>query len=213
MFVARIGNSTEADVRQSMMICVGSTNPVKINAVITAASETWPSVQVTGIDVPSGVSSQPRSDAETRTGARNRALAALHDGLLQLKKQNADGEKKYSVANDEVLGVGMEGGVFENEDGELWTTVWCSVVDQEGAVFESNGARFKVPDIIAERIQNGEEMGPITVSITGKKDVRYGIGMIGVITAGFVDRTEEYSGIAKMALGLWYGRDWEKSLR
>jgi non-canonical (house-cleaning) NTP pyrophosphatase len=37
-------------------------------------------------------------------------------------------------------------------------------------------------------------------------------GAIGVITRNFVDRTEEYTGIAKMALGLWYGRNWEEAL-
>jgi non-canonical (house-cleaning) NTP pyrophosphatase len=42
--------------------------------------------------------------------------------------------------------------------------------------------------------------------LSGEKDVRSKQGMIGIITNGFVDRTEEYTGITKMALGLWYGR-------
>jgi len=37
--------------------------------------------------------------------------------------------------------------------------------------------------------------------------------MIGVVTNNFVDRTEEYSAIIKMALGLWYGRTWQKDFR
>jgi non-canonical (house-cleaning) NTP pyrophosphatase len=44
--------------------------------------------------------------------------------------------------------------------------------------------------------------------VTGVNDVRSKQGMIGVVTGGFVDRTEEYSSIAKLALGLWYGREW-----
>jgi non-canonical (house-cleaning) NTP pyrophosphatase len=199
-----------------MHLFVGSTNPVKINAVITAASECWPDVAVTGVDVPSGVSVQPMSDAETRTGARNRALAALDQGVQQLKASSAiDTENigdKTSYKPSETLGVGLEGGVFEL-DGELWSTVWVVVVDSAGIFYESNGARFKIPDIIAQPILKGEEMGPVVNQVIGSGDVRHTIGMIGVITNRFVDRTEEYSGIAKMALGLWSGRDWDKKLR
>jgi non-canonical (house-cleaning) NTP pyrophosphatase len=199
-----------------MQLFVGSKNPVKINSVITAASETWPGVSVVGIDVPSGVSVQPLSDAETRTGARNRALAALDQGVQQLKEnalaQTAAIGDKTSYKPSETLGVGLEGGVFEL-DGELWSTVWVAVVDSEGTFYESNGARFKVPQIIAERIKKGEEMGPVVNAVIGQGDVRHSIGMIGVITNRFVDRTEEYGAIAKMALGLWYGRDWNKHLR
>lgn len=190
-----------------MHLFVGSTNPVKINAVINAASETWPGVIVVGLDVPSGISEQPLSDSETRSGARNRAVAALNDGLLQLKSQ------QLSSAKNQVLGLGLEGGVFENEDGELWSTVWTAVFDQDGNFYESNGARFKIPDIIADPIKSGEEMGPVVNHLMGGSDVKRTNGAIGVITKNFVDRTEEYSSIAKMALGLWYGRDWQDSLR
>ena len=189
-----------------MHLFVGSTNPVKINAVTTAASETWPDVQVMGFDVPSGIAAQPRTDLETRTGARNRALAALDEGVSFLKKD------QKRIRTLEVLGVGLEGGVFEQE-GEVWSTVWVAVVDIDGVFYESNGARFKVPDLIAEPILAGEEMGPIVNKLFGGADVRRTNGAIGVITNNFVDRTEEYGAIAKMALGLWYGRDWEKSLR
>lgn len=193
---------------ERLRVFVGSTNPVKINAVTQAISETFPSAIVTGVDVPSGVSSQPLSDEETRTGARNRAIAALDDGY-----QNPTHSVDSDEENDEVqLGVGLEGGVFENTEGELWSTVWACVVDAEGNQFESNGARFKVPDTIAQPIIAGSEMGPVVDRLMGGKDVRRGQGAIGVITKEFIDRTEEYSVIAKMALGLWYGKDWEKEL-
>ena len=55
-------------------------------------------------------------------------------------------------------------------------------------------------------------MGPLVSKITGESDVRKKQGFIGVLTDGFVDRTEEYSGIAKMALGVWYGRNWQQTL-
>lgn len=205
-----------------MKIAVGSTNPVKINAVITAASETWPDVLVKGFDVSSGVDDQPRSDKETMTGAINRAKGALEEilrlsGSLQTTRDAQDGKTdipSLSVlsknSDDQVLGVGLEGGVFTNEEGELWSTVWAAVIDQDGFFFTANGARCKVPEPIADLIQQGQEMGPVVDKFVKGGSVRQKEGMIGVITKGFVDRTEEYRAIAKFALGLWYGKDWDK---
>lgn len=182
-----------------MHLFVGSDNPVKVNAVVMAASETWPEAVAKGYKVASGVDDQPRSDEETKTGAINRARAALEQG------------SKEFIDENEILGVGMEGGVFLQGE-ELWSTVWAAVVDRDGNLFTSNGARTQVPEPIATLVKNGEEMGPVVVKLTGNSDVRQGIGMIGVITSEFIDRTEEYSGIVKFALGLWYGRDWTKKL-
>ena len=185
-----------------MHIFVGSHNPVKINAVTVAASETWPDATLVGYDVPSGVDEQPIGDDMTRQGAVNRAKAALHDGLAAHAELKED---------DEVLGVGLEGGVMEFGN-EMWSTVWVAVVDTAGNVCESNGARFKVPELVASKIRSGEEMGPVVAQISGHSDVRKKQGFIGVLTDGFVDRTEEYMAIAKMALGVWYGRNWQDKL-
>lgn len=187
-----------------MNIYIGSTNPVKINAVIIAASEHWPECRVTGLSVPSGVSEQPKSDDETYRGALNRATSVLSAGLSQ-----TTAGKEALVS----LGIGLEGGVFEKEKGELWSTVWAVVVDQSGHTTTANGARFKIPTIVADKIQAGEEMGPVIGQIVKDEDVKKKQGMIGIITQNFVDRTEEYSGIAKLALGLWYGRGWNTLAR
>lgn len=107
---------------------------------------------------------------------------------------------------EEVLGVGLEGGVIDLGY-EMWSTVWVAVIDKDGYLAESNGARFIVPELVAQRIRLGEEMGPIVDKVSGTADIRKKQGFIGVLTQGFVDRTE-YSSIAKMALGIWYGRNW-----
>lgn len=179
-----------------MLLCVGSANPVKINAVTIAGSETWPEATVHGFDVPSGIPEQPFGDDQTRLGAQNRARAAFERG---------SGEYGHKVS--EMLGIGLEGGVIE-QYGELWSTVWVAVTADTETFFESNGARFKVPNQIAQPILAGEEMGPVVAAVVGDSDVRKKQGAIGVVTNNFVDRTEEYTGIAKLALGLWYGRDW-----
>lgn len=185
-----------------MKIFVGSENPVKINAVVNAALETWPDIQVAGFNVPSGVSEQPRTDEETSTGALNRAKAALEDGL------SVEGESK---TQEEFLGVGLEGGVT-NIQGELWNTVWVAVVDAAGNEFIANGARFRLPKVVSNRIEAGQEMGPVISQLVSEKNVRQKQGFIGIVTEEFVDRTEEYASIAKLALGLWYGRNWERNI-
>lgn len=189
-----------------MKIFVGSTNPVKINAVIQAALETWPDLKTEGFEVPSGISEQPMSDEETYTGAVNRAKAVFAIGKKSLNSENAHPTEEY-------LAVGLEGGVFENTDGYLWCTVWVAVIDQEENIYTANGARFRVPDLVAKLIREGKEMGPVIGELVGEADVRKKQGMIGIITNGFVDRTEEYTGICKMALGLYYGRNWDDKLK
>lgn len=199
-----------------MTIFVGSENPVKINAVIQAASETWPDIKVTGIDVPSGIPEQPIGDDQTREGAENRARRVLERGLMQQQQAeeiHQDIETRVENQPDsQALGIGLEGGVFEYR-GQLWSTVWVAVSDGSDDVWAANGARFQVPPIVAAKIEAGEEMGPIVSHLVGEADVRTKQGMIGVITKGFVDRTEEYTGITKMALGLWYGRGWDAALQ
>lgn len=184
-----------------MHIFVGSTNPVKLNAVTIAASETWPELIVQGFEVKSGVSNQPMTDQETKEGAKNRANSALQAGL-----------KNFSE-NDECIAIGMEGGVFENESGELWNTVWACVVDQSGVEMFANGERFHLPQVLAKEIRNGKEMGPAMDEIAGTSNIKHQEGMIGIITKKFIDRTEMYAGLAKLALGLWYGKDWQSQIK
>jgi len=84
-----------------------------------AAAETWPKIKVSGFEVMSGVSEQPITDQETKTGAINRAQAVLQIGL------------KEAVDSKDILGVGLEGGVFVDDQNQTWTTVWAAVVDHK----------------------------------------------------------------------------------
>jgi inosine/xanthosine triphosphatase len=182
-----------------MYIAVGSTNQVKVNAVKLAISHQWEDATVEGYETVSGVGEQPRTDHETYIGSINRAKSAFE--AMRLKYGN----------NAEILGVGLEGGVDESEDG-LLNVVWCSVVDSDGKVYSSSGARFILDDEIASRILGGEEMGPIMDSLLNEKDTKKKGGMIGVVTKNFYNRTEEYASIARLTIGLWYGKDWRDSL-
>lgn len=191
---------------RKMIIFVGSTNPVKINAVKNACASSWPDAEVIGIEVESGINAQPRTDEETRAGAKNRANNVLLAGTKNLTPEQLEKHK------NQTLGVGLEGGVYEHMSQELWSTVWACVTDQTGQVFESNGARFKLPQVISEKLLAGEEMGPAVGQLFSDPSIKQKQGAIGVVTKGFVDRTEEYSIIVKLALGLWNGQDWEKQI-
>lgn len=58
-----------------MMILVASQNPVKVNAVAEAFKVCFSEAfDIEGLPVNSGVSHQPRSDGETRTGAKNGSI-------------------------------------------------------------------------------------------------------------------------------------------
>ncbi len=195
-----------------MILAVGSTNPVKVNSAVVAASETWPEVRVKGFEVESGISEQPMSDDETRKGAQNRSQVVYKKMLEKLKTEKSDQKKEVAQNKNQLLGLGLEGGVFQREDGELWSTVWVVVWDGQ-KLYEANGARFKVPDKIAKPILQGEEMGPVVSELFGGEDIKRKNGAIGVVTNNFVDRTEEYAAIVKLALGLWYGREWEKTIK
>ncbi|MBT4124543.1 MAG: DUF84 family protein [Candidatus Pacebacteria bacterium] len=194
-----------------MKIFVGSANPVKVNAVLAAAIETWPDVVARGFEVESGVSDQPKSDEETKQGAINRAKAALEKGLFQYKKNSTD---ENIENNDYILGVGMEGGIVDLGK-EMWSTVWAAVIDQKGNLALSAGARFQVPNSVANKIRQKIEMGHAVAHIIGEKDmnkIKQEQGLIGILTDGFIDRTEEYHGIIKLALGIWYGGDKAKKI-
>ena len=185
-----------------MYFFVGSSNPTKLNAVKYATQEKWPDAKIVGYEVESGVRSQPMTDEETQTGALNRAQAALVEGRRQFPDLNLE----------DWLGVGLEGGVTPWKD-ELWSTVWAAVVDAAGEVFTANGARMKIPESIAKPIIEGGEMGPVVAELVGIADVRRKQGMIGVVTREYVNRTSEYGAIAKLAVGLWYGKNWSKNAK
>lgn len=181
-----------------MKFFVASKNPVKINAVANAIKEFFPKSIVEGLEVESGVSAQPMSDEETKQGALNRAQAIRKLAL----------QKKMIRSGEEVLYLGLEGGVFKptfaKSDQELWSTVWAVAVDKNDQSYFSNGARFSVPEFLSKLLLAGEEMGPSLGKHLHDPDLRKKGGMIGFLTNNFTNRTNEYENIVKIAIGLWY---------
>lgn len=162
-----------------MIIGIGSKNPTKINAVkeIFGANHEYITM-----DVSSGVSKQPFSDEETLKGAKTRSIE-----ILSL-------DKKVD------LGIGLEGGVTESEDGLLLTN-WGSLSDRKGNTFIAGGARILLPEEVAEGVRKGNELAAVMDEFTSREDIRSKEGAIGVFTSGLVSRRALFVHVVQLLYG------------
>jgi len=162
---------------EKIRILVGSQNPVKIAAVKEAFSKYFKSFDVIGIDVPSGVPSQPVGE-ETFRGAQNRALA--------LKKINE--EKKIGAE----FFVGIEGGIIKLHSRWLAFGGMC-IIDSEGRVGIGTSPNFELPDAVARKLLKGVELGDVMDDITGMHNTKQNKGAVGFFTKSVMDRKEFYA--------------------
>ncbi len=160
-----------------MKIVVGSTNPAKVQAVINIYKE----AEVISLQVESGVSEQPFSDEETMNGAVNRARNCLLE-------KGAD------------IGIGLEGGVVKMERG-LFVCNWGAMATKDGNIFIAGGARIPLPGMIADRLEDGEELGPVMDDFTKKANIRKKEGAIGVFTNERITRADMFGNIMEMLAG------------
>lgn len=164
-----------------MRVAVGSRNPVKLAATedaFAALSETT----VKAVSVDSGVSEQPRGEAETIAGAENRARNAVAAGEFD-------------------FGVGLEGGVAEvpGTDG-LYLIMWGAVTDGT-TMGRGGGTRLRLPESIASRIRDGEELGPVMDDVLGTENVAENRGAAGVLSGDVIGRQEALKHALAGALG------------
>ena len=164
------------------LVAVGSTNPVKINAVSSAFARVWPNQEweCKSIGVDSGVSSQPFSDTETITGAVNRAQNSL-------KSLKAD------------FGVGLEGGVQEINN-NWFDCGWVAVTDKQGVIGLGSTARIIVPPAMVEYLKQGEELGSVVDRFFNTQNAKQNQGHFGLMTNNAVTRTSGYADGVMMAL-------------
>lgn len=163
-----------------MHVAVGSTNPVKVTAVATHVNRLWPDAVITPLPVTSGVSPMPLTDDETLAGARNRALAAQ-------EKLGAD------------LGIGLEGGVHPEPFG-LVLQGWVVIVDRDGRTGVGGCARLPLPEMIAARVQAGEELGQVMDEILNDHNTKQKGGAVGALTKELVVRGEAFATAVAYAL-------------
>ena len=174
-----------------MKVAIGTLNKAKTAAVENIINGHLTNVQYIHKHVDSGVSQQPFSNEETRSGAINRAKNTL-------KETGAD----YCF--------GLEGGVQEI-DGIMYCVNWGAVALKNGAVYTAQGASFMLPEEIANELREGKELGPIMDVYTNRQNIRHTEGAVGIFTKGLIDRKSMFEHIVTLLIGqVYFFEDLEK---
>lgn len=159
-----------------MIILVGSTNPVKIEAAISAFQKHYDEINVIGIDVSSGVNDQPIGD-ETFIGAENRAIA------LKTKDNEEHRNANYFV--------GIEGGITKVYNRWFAFGGVC-VIDRHLNKGFGSSAHFEIPREITNRLLDGEELGSVMDEVLATKNSKQKGGAISFFTNGVMNRKDFY---------------------
>ncbi len=171
-----------------MRVYVGSTNPVKAEAVRRVFARAFPdqaaSLTVGLVAVDSGVPAQPR-DEEVAQGAVTRARAAL---------ETSRGEADF--------GVGIEAGLLRCEPLRTYFDVqFCAVVDREGRITVGHGAGFVYPPrVLRAVLEEGRTVGEAMAELSKIPDIGKKMGAIGYLSRGLLDRTRLTEQAVLMAL-------------
>lgn len=165
-----------------MKLIVASKNPVKIRATQEGFEKMFPgeAIEASGIAVPSGVSDQPMSQAETFQGALNRTRAA----------KAAQPEADYWI--------GIEGGLEETAVG-MEVFAWIVILSQERQG-QGRTATFLLPPAVIELIHAGMELGHADDQVFGVENSKQAGGALGLLTREKVNRTWLYVPAVILAL-------------
>jgi len=163
-------------------VVVASLNPVKLASVRSGfmAMFTRQEFDFEMFAAPSGVSSQPRSNAETLTGARNRACHAA--------QERPDAE----------FWVGVEGGVEEFE-GQMTSFSWAYIKSAHKSG-QARSATFFLPPVVSHLLHQGIELGEADDRVFGRVNSKQENGAVGILTENVIDRTRLYEQAVILAL-------------
>lgn len=164
-------------------IVVASLNPVKAEAVLGGFQRAFPEKPfvVEPVAVHSGVDDQPMTDAQTCTGARNRAERA------RTRLPEAD------------YWVGVEGGC-DYLEGEMVAFAWVQVLAADGCSGRARSAMFRLPGEVQRLIENGMELGQADDVVFGKENSKQKSGAVGLLTGDAVTRKTLYEQAVILAL-------------
>lgn len=166
-----------------MRIVVASHNPAKLRAVERAflAAFADQNLEVVPVAVASGVAEQPATDAETRSGSRNRAEAARQ------------------AMPDADFWVGLEGGL-ERVDGELFASAWMTILRADGAIGTARTTTLPLPPGIRRLVSQGLELGAANDRVFGTANSKQAGGAFGLLTDNRLTRESVYTEALLLAL-------------
>ncbi|MDD1756377.1 MAG: inosine/xanthosine triphosphatase [Methanomassiliicoccales archaeon] len=157
----------EGRMLRAMRACVGSDNPVKLQAATNVLARIYGNVEVTGHRVSVNVPSEPWGE-DVERGAVERARKVLG---------SAD------------FGIGIEAGIFERK-GDLYDVQYCAVVDKMNRVTVGHGSGFKYPSQVSELLRKGATVGEAFKQLYDLEKSGRGNGAIGFLTHGMLKRSE-----------------------
>ena len=165
-----------------LRLVIASTNPVKIAAAANGFRQMFPHepIESQTIAVESGVSRQPCTDAETLTGALNRAANA----------QQAIPAADYWI--------GIEGGI-EDDGPEMLALAWI-VVRSRDRLGKGRTGTFCLPRAVADLVRHGAELGEADDVIFGQSNSKQAAGAVGLLTGNVIDRAGLYEQAVILAL-------------
>lgn len=166
-----------------MRVVVASVNPAKLRAVDDAFRQQFPQQQIelVSVTVPSGVADQPRSDDETRQGARNRARRACE------------------AEPDAAFWVGLEGGIADFDD-QLSAFAWMAVQGPGGDISEARSVTLPLPPAVKKLVDEGMELGEANDHVFATVNSKQKGGAYGLLTDGRYTREGIYSQTLLIAL-------------
>lgn len=171
-------------------VIIASSNPIKVNVAKRAFSSVFPEEEFEFVAIPSesGVPDQPMNN-ETEQGALNR--------LTFIRTQHPDAD--YWIS--------QEGGIYEEGD-RLYNRAWIAVCDTDGYVAKSSTTLFYLPPKIVASIKAGMELGDANDAFFDGSNLKQGIGTVGHLTDGILDRENYYLQAAIIALSELKHKEW-----
>ena len=133
------------------------------------------------VDVPSGVSDQPKSDDETRRGALNRTRNAR------------------ALEPDADYWVGLEGGV-EEIGTTLTAFAWMAVLGPDERLGEARTVTLPLPPRIRQLVADGIELGEANDRVFATVNSKQQGGAFGLLTNGIMTRESVYTETLIVAL-------------
>ncbi|MFC1711057.1 inosine/xanthosine triphosphatase [Patescibacteria group bacterium] len=173
---------------KQILVVVGSTNPVKIQACKKAFNKAFENVIVKGIKVDSGVADQPMSFKESFKGALNRV------------KEIIKSEKNIDFA------VGIEGGIQKYSFGSATAGV-VVMISKKGIIGKGISSQLFLPEKVLREIKKGKELGTVLDEISLRENVKQKEGAFGLFTNKIVTRESVYIDALVCAMSRFIKKD------
>ena len=182
------------ELNQIKKVGIGSSNPVKVQAVKNFFA--WlgkDDVVFESFKAPSSISDQPMSREETIQWAFNRA--------------------KWILQNypDVDLAFWLEGGVEDVDTPigkKMFLQGWTVAIDQDGKVGIGAGNYVELPEIVAQGLREGQELGPLMDKLLGTKGIKHWDWTVWLLTRWYLKRTQAFELQVAMAMSKWISDLW-----